>query len=493
MARDLTGVLLKEKWRVDGLLGEGGVAAVYSATHRNGKRVAVKVLHPQLASVPEVRERFLREGYLANRIDHPGAVGVTDDDITDDGLVFLVMDLLVGESLEKRLAREGRLPPRDVLAITDTLLDVLAAAHAKGIVHRDIKPENIFLLRDGGQKLLDFGIARLQEQANAKNATQTGAAMGTPSYMPPEQARGRWEMVDARSDIWAVGATMFALLTGQCVHEAETLNETLLLAMAQPARPLASVWPEAPPAIAAIVDRALAFDMNGRWADAAAMRAVVKAAAGAPESLQSAPIMASQTVTSSRIAGAPVAAVSAPHLTPAGPRGTVLTGAVDRPLGPAAQGPFASTRGRAALAAAVGGLAIGVVVVALTVSRGKSATPASPAAALPPSSGATSPSPNGSAVPATAAQDLPSAILAPLPSAAPSASVAIDVSQLPTPTAPTTAGLAPTQAPTPTPAPVARAPLPTPRTANAPSFPAVPAAPARPSPAPTSNPLDRRH
>src|SRR5579863_2888519 len=130
MARDLTGVVLKDKWRVDALLGEGGVAAVYSATHRNGKRVAVKVLHPHLASMPEVRERFLREGYVANQVDHPGAVSVLDDDVTEDGLVFLVMDLLDGESLQERLAREGQLSPDDVLVIADALLDVLSAAHA---------------------------------------------------------------------------------------------------------------------------------------------------------------------------------------------------------------------------------------------------------------------------------------------------------------------------------------------------------------------------
>ena len=130
MASDLTGVVLKEKWRIDALLGEGGVATVYAATHRNGKRVAVKVLHPQLASVAEIRERFLREGYVANRVEHPGCVSVLDDDTTADGLTFLVMDLLDGESLEKRLAREGRLPVKDVLSITDALLEVLAAAHA---------------------------------------------------------------------------------------------------------------------------------------------------------------------------------------------------------------------------------------------------------------------------------------------------------------------------------------------------------------------------
>src|SRR5271169_6104189 len=116
MARELTGVVLKEKWRIDSLLGEGGVAAVYAATHRNGKRVAVKILHPHLASVPEVRDRFLREGYVANRIEHPAAVQVLDDDVTEDGLVFLVMELLTGESADRRQQREGRVAPSAVHA-----------------------------------------------------------------------------------------------------------------------------------------------------------------------------------------------------------------------------------------------------------------------------------------------------------------------------------------------------------------------------------------
>ncbi|HEY2512095.1 MAG TPA: serine/threonine-protein kinase [Polyangiaceae bacterium] len=269
---------LRDKWTLDALLGVGGMAAVYAATHRNGKRVAIKVLHRDVALSDDTRARFLREGYVANAVSHPGAVTVLDEDVTDDGAPFFVMDLFDGETLDRRVRRQGPLPPGEVLAAADQLLDVLAAAHDKGIIHRDIKPENVFLTRDGTIKVLDFGIAHLREAAH-RTHTIAGQAMGTPSFMPPEQARGRWEEVDARSDVWAVGATMYTLLTSHHVHEADTVNEVLLGAMAVPARPVASLRPELPEEVCAIVDRALAFDRADRWETAQAMQAAVRAAA----------------------------------------------------------------------------------------------------------------------------------------------------------------------------------------------------------------------
>ncbi len=218
------GELIRGRWRLDVLLGMGGTAAVYAATHRNGKRVAIKMLHGELSSNVSIRQRFIDEGYVANRVGHPGAVSVIDDDIAEDGSVFLVMDLLEGETLEGRLRRYGRLRPSEVLLLTIGLLDVLAAAHDKGIVHRDIKPDNIFITREGDVKLLDFGIARLIQPGRART-TQSGATMGTPAFMAPEQARGRWEQLDGRTDLWGVGATMFVQLTGRQVHEADTVNE----------------------------------------------------------------------------------------------------------------------------------------------------------------------------------------------------------------------------------------------------------------------------
>jgi eukaryotic-like serine/threonine-protein kinase len=268
------GTVLKDKWRIDALLGAGGMATVYAATHRNGKRVAVKVLRPELSREAAVRERFVREGYLANKVGR-GAVTVDDDDVTEDGAAFLVMELLDGETLEARRERSpgGRLPVADVVAAMDQVLATLVVAHAQGIVHRDLKPENVFVTRDGAVKVLDFGIARLREGGGAsKSTTATGAVMGTPAYLPPEQARGHSAEVDARTDLWAIGATMFALLAGRCVHEAETVNLLLLAAMTKPAPPLRSVAPDVPRELAAVVDRALALERDARWPDASAMR-----------------------------------------------------------------------------------------------------------------------------------------------------------------------------------------------------------------------------
>ncbi|MDB4995605.1 MAG: uncharacterized protein JWM74_3037, partial [Myxococcaceae bacterium] len=140
------GTVVRGKWTIDSLIGTGGMAAVYSATHRNGNRVALKVLHVQLSVDNNLRTRFKREGYVANTVTHPGVVRVLDDDVTEDGAAFLVMELLEGETAAMRSDRlGGRLPIQDAIAILDGLLDVLSVAHGLGVVHRDIKPENIFL------------------------------------------------------------------------------------------------------------------------------------------------------------------------------------------------------------------------------------------------------------------------------------------------------------------------------------------------------------
>lgn len=279
------GAVIKDKWHIDALLGEGGMAAVYAATHRNGSRVAIKMLHVELSRNMNVRARFRREGYVANRVAHPGAVRIHDDDVTDDGAVFLVMELLEGKTLDalwEQYAR--RLPVGRVLSIADGILDVLAAAHDKGILHRDIKPDNVFITKNHEVKLLDFGIARVREnREDAAESTVTGTFLGTPAFAAPEQARARWELVDARTDLWALGATMFTLLTGKYVHEAETPNEQLLAAMTVPAPSLSTLRPDLPSAIVEVVDRALAFERDERWPSAVEMQKAVRAALGAIE------------------------------------------------------------------------------------------------------------------------------------------------------------------------------------------------------------------
>jgi serine/threonine-protein kinase len=273
--RRRVGRTVRGKYRIDRVLGIGGMAAVYAATHRNNKRFAIKMLHDEYARNAEICGRFTREGYVANSVGHAGAVAVLDDDVAEDGAPFLVMELLEGHALEELAERLGRLPYDVVLGIAHELLDVLAIAHAKGIVHRDIKPANVFLTTAGQLKVLDFGIARMREGQREQSHTRTGVTLGTPSYMAPEQALGRVNLVDARTDLWAVGAVLFKLISNRLVHEADTLQEALVFAATNPAPALAAVVPDVPPAIAAIVDRALAFQKEARWQSAVEMRAAV--------------------------------------------------------------------------------------------------------------------------------------------------------------------------------------------------------------------------
>lgn len=263
------------KWHLDRVIGVGGMAAVYEATHRNRNRVAIKLLHPALSLEEGTRHRFLREGYVANTIRHSGAVQVLDDDVTQDGHAFLVMELLRGESVEERLHRKGgALEMHEALSIMEQLLDVLEAAHDQNVVHRDIKPDNLFLTDDGKLKVLDFGIARLH-QGNQR-ATKVGSFMGTPAFCAQEQARGRWDEVDHRTDLYSVGATLFTCLTGTHVHEAETSSEQLALAIGATARSLADVMPHAPRELVELVDTALSYDKEDRFQSARAMRAAVQ-------------------------------------------------------------------------------------------------------------------------------------------------------------------------------------------------------------------------
>jgi serine/threonine protein kinase len=288
-AHERVGSVLDEKWTLEHLIGAGGMGAVYAARHRNGARAAVKILHPELARIPEVRERFLREGLAANKVEHRGVVQVLDDGIVktgaDEGSAYLVMELLEGESLQERVARSPKLGEHELLEVMDAVLDVLGAAHEHGVVHRDLKPENIFLARDPERegvrvKVLDFGLARIAEAASVTNA---GMAVGTPSFMSPEQAAGRSNEIDGRTDIFALGATIFRILTGRRIHEIENMVQLVVLMATEPAPPLRSVKADVSSAFARIVDRALAFERSDRYPNAASMREDVRALLEATE------------------------------------------------------------------------------------------------------------------------------------------------------------------------------------------------------------------
>ncbi len=272
-AKARVGECICGKWTLDELLGSGGMAAVYAATHRNGRRCAIKIMHQEHAMLSEVRSRFLKEGYAANRVNHPGVAAVLDDGVAEDGSLFLVMELLQGETLENRLRRH-LLTPVETLDLADQVLDILAAAHEQGVIHRDIKPDNVFISTDGRIRLLDFGIARCQ--GPSRTTTQNGAALGTPAFMSPEQARGNFELTDARSDLWSLGATLFQCVSGHLVREAKSVNEELLLAMTEPSRSLAELAPELPASLISLIDRTIAFERDERWSDAREMQLAVR-------------------------------------------------------------------------------------------------------------------------------------------------------------------------------------------------------------------------
>ena len=275
-ARDRLGRTLGGKYRLDSVLGAGGTAVVYRASQRDdGENVAVKVLHDHLSRSEEVCRRFVREGQLGNVLDHPNTVRVVDHGSTEEGCPYLVLEYLEGESLEDRRVRAGgRIGVYEALDYADQLLSVLEVAHAKSIVHRDIKPSNLFVLPNGQLKVLDFGIARLVDDTSA-TSTKTGQMVGTPAFMPPEQALSRPRDVDARTDLWAVGATLFTLLSGEHVHIAESSSEHLVKAATLHARSLARALPGVPRNVEALVARALAFDKNERWSSAQSMRTEV--------------------------------------------------------------------------------------------------------------------------------------------------------------------------------------------------------------------------
>jgi serine/threonine-protein kinase len=274
------GRTLNKKWRIDRLLEVGGMGAVYEVTHRNGRRAAIKLLHTHIAFNPEVRKRFLREGYVANKIDHPGALAILDDDVAEDGCPFLVMELLAGESLAGALARFGTLPPIDALGIAAQVLEVLEAAHGSGIIHRDIKPGNIFITRMGHIKLLDFGLARVRDGMLSVIPTAAGVVLGTPGYMAPEQARGLQDEIDTRSDLFAVGAVVFRAISGRRIHERSVVMDMALAAMREPAPSLGQVAAGIEPAVIQAIDTALAFDKRDRWQSAREMFEALRASYG---------------------------------------------------------------------------------------------------------------------------------------------------------------------------------------------------------------------
>ncbi len=270
-ARARVGRVLRGKWTLDRLIGVGGMAAVYEATHRNGSKVAIKMLHPTLMFDTGFAHRLVQEGYVANKINHPAAVKIYDDDTDEvDGAVFLVMELLQGNTLSAVRRQRKRFGEVDTLRMMIPVLECLGSAHQKGIIHRDVKPENLFVTPDDTVRVLDFGIARINDGSNVSQ-TRTGMVVGSPAYMAPEQALGKMNSVGPQTDVYAVGATMFAMLSGTTPHAGESTQEMIVLVATQSARSLKSVAPDVSDEVARIIDRALSYEREARFPDASAM------------------------------------------------------------------------------------------------------------------------------------------------------------------------------------------------------------------------------
>jgi serine/threonine-protein kinase len=275
----LVGTVLGGRYFIERLIGEGGMGAVYQAEHTHmHKRLAVKVLHPEMSRMPEVVARFEREAMAAAHIEHPNVATATDFGKLDDGSFFLVLEYVEGKSLREAI-QDGRMDLGRSLHVMRQIASALGRAHSLGIVHRDLKPENVMLVaRDGDKdfaKVLDFGIAKVpvgelvgEHKAPGQALTQLGMVYGTPEYMAPEQALG--QAVDPRADLYALGVITFEMITGNRPFEHESKVTLLGMHVTAPIPSMLDRAPDAnvPPEVDAIVKRLLAKEASARFADA---------------------------------------------------------------------------------------------------------------------------------------------------------------------------------------------------------------------------------
>jgi serine/threonine protein kinase len=255
---ELTGHTIDGRYRLEAPIGKGGVGTVYRAARLLiGDHVAIKVLHGNQVSALHEAERFQREAQAAARLKHPNAVSIYDFGISTDGLQYLVMELVEGQSLRQMIKSQGSFSPSSAAEIIAQVASALDEAHRQNIIHRDVKPDNIIInsthigLR---VKVLDFGIAKLRDQAES-NLTQTGSVVGTPHYMSPEQCMG--EEIDSRSDIYSLGIVLYEMLCGVVPFNSPASTAVVVQHVTQPPPSLRAINPHVPPAIEAVVLHAL--------------------------------------------------------------------------------------------------------------------------------------------------------------------------------------------------------------------------------------------
>ena len=382
------------RYEIKRQLGRGGMGAVYEAMHRDlKKRVAIKVLSGPFAANEEAKQRFLREGEAASRIQHPHVVDVTDVGV-DGTLSYLVMEFLEGEDLAHKLVRGGALPVRETVDILLPVCAGLSVAHEEGVIHRDLKPENIFLAkrRQGGvePKLLDFGVSKMTG-GGALALTGTSASFGTPYYMPPEQVRGA-RQVDQRSDVYALGVVLYECVCGRRPFESDNIYTILHAIGAGEYPPPRSVRADLPAAIETAIMRAMQLEPAGRFPTVRHF-----AAALLPFGSETARLTWAETF---RIDGP----TTAPEVPPAGtataktmlaassqPPGrstTTLGSATGQQLDGERTMPVKSRR-----PVAVGAALVAVSAIVITVVLTRTPTPAPPTSTPAPAAAATAPAP----------------------------------------------------------------------------------------------------
>ena len=270
------GTVLDGIYRIDRLVGQGGMGSVYEATQtRLDKRVAIKVMSRDLAGNPEALLRFRREAQVTSQLGHPNIVHVFDFGTTPEGAPFMAMELLEGEDLETRLQRVRRLPPLTVASIVKQVASALSATHARGIVHRDLKPANVFLLNLEGSpdfvKVVDFGISKVRSATG--RLTRPAMLMGSPQFMSPEQASGQVDAIDHRTDQWALACIAFEALAGRAAFVGDDVAALLYQVIHAPPPSLTAMAPDLPAQLEAVLARALAKSPDHRYENVGAFAA----------------------------------------------------------------------------------------------------------------------------------------------------------------------------------------------------------------------------
>ncbi len=459
------GLVVADRFKLERVLGEGGMGSVWLAQHTAlDVPCAVKFIHPDAAKSEEIRARFEREAKAAAQLRSPYVVQILDHGVWEES-PYIAMELLDGEDLEHRLERRGRLTPQETMAVALHVGRALTRAHAAGLVHRDLKPANIFLVKDDEReiaKVLDFGIAKTTA-VRTDGKTKTGAVLGTPYYMSPEQARGN-KTLDHRADLWSLAVVVYECLTGKLPFESETLGDLLAKIMFEPI-PVPSAIAPVPPGFdgwwtrATMRDPAVRFQSAKELTDALGLALGVTVPYGADVAANRGPSVRPPAGKNARDSSEDLAATALERPRPSppagvspartsGPRGTVPSTSTNPPLSSSTSGALAvplQRRVPLALLGVVGAAIVGLGAFAVLRSSGAHAVPAATATAEVPPPSARAPEP-----PPSASAPAPEVVVVPSPSASAAAPA----------TATATASAPATSAATPSTPPAAGAPHP---------------------------------